>query len=68
MANEKVLLVDDEPAFTEILAQRMESRGVEVDTAANGRQALEKVAPRTAANSLPSWRADASLLTWLRAL
>jgi len=43
MANEKVLLVDDEAEFTEILSQRMESRGVEVDTAANGRQALEKV-------------------------
>ncbi len=43
MANEKVLLVDDEPEFTEILSQRMQSRGVDVETAANGREALEKV-------------------------
>jgi len=43
MANERVLLVDDEPEFTEALSQRMESRGVEVDTAANGREALERV-------------------------
>lgn len=42
MANEKVLLVDDEAEFTQILSQRMESRGVDVDTAANGREALEK--------------------------
>jgi DNA-binding NtrC family response regulator len=38
-----VLLVDDEPEFTQVLSQRMESRGVDVDTAAGGREALEKV-------------------------
>jgi DNA-binding NtrC family response regulator len=43
MANERVLLVDDEAEFTEILSQRMKSRGVDVDTAASGREALEKV-------------------------
>jgi len=43
MANEKVLLVDDEPDFTEVLSKRMESRGVKVDTAASGREALQKV-------------------------
>ncbi|MHC4177934.1 MAG: response regulator [Planctomycetota bacterium] len=43
MAKEEVLLVDDEQEFTQVLSQRMESRGVGVDTAANGREALEKV-------------------------
>lgn len=38
-----MLLVDDEPEFTQVLSQRMESRGVDVDTAAGGREALEKV-------------------------
>jgi len=42
MAREKVLLVDDEAEFTQVLAERMESRGVDVDTAASGREALEK--------------------------
>jgi len=42
MANERVLLVDDEVEFTQILSQRMESRGVGVDTAASGPEALEK--------------------------
>ena len=43
MAKDRVLLVDDEREFTEILSQRMESRGVDVDTAASGGEALEKV-------------------------
>jgi DNA-binding NtrC family response regulator len=34
--------VDDEVDFTEVLAQRMESRGIAVDTAGGGREALEK--------------------------
>jgi DNA-binding NtrC family response regulator len=42
MAKEKVLLVDDEPEFTQVLMERMESRGVDVDTAASGPEALEK--------------------------
>ena len=42
MAKEKVLLVDDERDFAEVLSQRMQSRGLGVDTAANGREALEK--------------------------
>ena len=42
MAKEKVLLVDDEVEFTEVLSKRMETRGVDVDTAANGPEALEK--------------------------
>jgi DNA-binding NtrC family response regulator len=43
MANEKVLLVDDETEFVEVLSQRLESRGMEVDTAAGGPEALERV-------------------------
>lgn len=42
MEKEKVLLVDDELEFTQILSKRMESRGVDVDTAASGQEALEK--------------------------
>ena len=42
MAKEKVLLVDDELEFTQVLSERMKSRGVDVDTAASGREALEK--------------------------
>jgi DNA-binding NtrC family response regulator len=42
MAKEKVLLVDDELEFTRVLSERMESREVDVDTAAGGREALEK--------------------------
>jgi DNA-binding NtrC family response regulator len=43
MAAEKILLVDDEVEFTHILSRRMQSRGVEVDTAASGPEALDKV-------------------------
>ena len=42
MTKERVLIVDDEIDFTEILSQRMEARGMAVDTAAGGREALEK--------------------------
>ncbi|NQT39599.1 MAG: response regulator [Planctomycetes bacterium] len=42
MANEKVLLVDDEREFTQILSERMVSRGVDVDTAASGSEAVQK--------------------------
>ena len=43
MPHEKVLLVDDEREFTEVLSQRMQSRGGAVETAGNGREALQKV-------------------------
>jgi DNA-binding NtrC family response regulator len=43
MTEEKVLLVDDDSEFTEVLSERMEARGVGVDTAASGPEALEKV-------------------------
>jgi len=39
----KVLLVDDEEDFREILAQRMISRGLDVDSAESGIKALEMV-------------------------
>jgi DNA-binding NtrC family response regulator len=42
MANEKVVLGDDELEFTEALSQRMESRGVDVETAGSGQEALDK--------------------------
>jgi DNA-binding NtrC family response regulator len=42
MAQERVLLVDDEQEFTAVLSQRMQSRGVVVDAVPNGREALEK--------------------------
>lgn len=43
MTEGRVLLVDDDPEFTGVLSERMESRGVGVDTAASGPEALEKV-------------------------
>ena len=39
----KVLLVDDEEEFTSLLAERMHSRGFEVDISSSGVKALEKV-------------------------
>lgn len=38
-----VLLVDDEEQFTEILSERMESRGYKVEVANSGLNAIEKV-------------------------
>jgi DNA-binding NtrC family response regulator len=38
---EKVLLVDDEAEFTEVLAERMTARGLRVDVADSGHAALE---------------------------
>ncbi len=43
MTKDQVLLVDDELEFTKALSKRMETRGIDVDTAASGREALEKV-------------------------
>lgn len=41
MRPDRVLLVDDEASFLEILAERMRSRGVEVTCATSGRDALD---------------------------
>ena len=38
----KVLLVDDEREFTDVLSQRMVARGLDVDVSADGYEALEK--------------------------
>lgn len=42
MRPDRVLLVDDEESFVEILAERMRSRGLEVSCATSGREALKK--------------------------
>lgn len=39
----KVLLVDDEEDFLSTLAERLETRGLKVSTAASGEQALAKI-------------------------
>ena len=39
----KVLLVDDEKDFLEIMAERMEARGIEVSTTTSAENALEMV-------------------------
>lgn len=43
MAQERVLLVDDETEFTELLAERMRNREMDVDTADSGEKAIEMV-------------------------
>lgn len=43
MATAKVLIVDDEKAFSEVLAERMQTRGFEVDTVESGMEALDQV-------------------------
>ena len=37
-----ILLVDDEEAFLKVLSQRLESRGMKVDTSTTGEAAIEK--------------------------
>jgi DNA-binding response OmpR family regulator len=46
MKPDRVLLVDDEENFVEILAERMRSRGVDVDFATSGRDALRMAQER----------------------
>jgi len=46
MSQSTVLLVDDEEDFVEVLAERLEARGLTVDTAGNGELALEKAGKR----------------------
>jgi DNA-binding NtrC family response regulator len=45
MESAKVLLVDDEKEFTDTLAERMRFRGLLVDVAGSGAEALEMVGP-----------------------
>jgi len=44
MNGKRILVVDDEPDIVEILRYNLEKEGYQVDTAANGKEALEKVA------------------------
>jgi len=41
--SERVLLVDDEEEFLDIMSERMRNRGMEVVTASSAREALEKI-------------------------
>lgn len=43
MDKKKILVVDDEPVFLDLLRIRLESKGYEVDTASSGKEALRKV-------------------------
>lgn len=43
MSQASVLIVDDEPEFLEVMAERMSGRGFEVFTAVNGAEALDKL-------------------------
>lgn len=47
MAHERVLLVDDEVDFTALLKERLESRGLNVETASSGLQAVGIVQKRS---------------------
>jgi DNA-binding NtrC family response regulator len=47
MPSTKVLLVDDEVDFVETLAERLRSRGMEVEVATSGAQAVDKVDERS---------------------
>lgn len=42
-----ILIVDDEPLIVQLMADMLEDEGYEVDTAANGAQALERIKART---------------------
>ncbi len=46
MTGDRVLLVDDEEEFVEMLAKRMKARGLTVDTAESGEEAIDKVERR----------------------
>jgi DNA-binding NtrC family response regulator len=46
MSESTVLLVDDEEDFVAVLAERLEARGLRVDTAGSGELALEKAGKR----------------------
>lgn len=41
--SERVLLVDDEEEFLDIMSERMRNRGMEVVTASSAKEALEKI-------------------------
>lgn len=43
MADERILLVDDEEEFVSTLAERIETRGAKVVTATSGQEAIDKI-------------------------
>ena len=43
MSKDKILLVDDEDSFVRTLAERLQARGLSVECAKNGREALNKI-------------------------
>ena len=43
MSLAKVLLVDDEPDFTDAISERLSSRGFSVEAASNGIEAVDKI-------------------------
>ena len=43
MGKKKILVVDDEPDFLEVMRLRLEANGYEVSTAPSGKDALEKI-------------------------
>ncbi len=47
MAKATVLLIDDEEDFTATLAERLETRGLDVDVSSNGPDAIERVHDKT---------------------
>jgi len=48
----EVLIVDDDPAVTAALVAAVEEHNLDTDTAANGRQALQKLCERTVTDNL----------------
>src|SRR3989339_592273 len=46
MDKKKILLVDDEPDFVELIKKRLELNGYEVASAVNGKEALEMITGR----------------------
>ena len=46
MSEANVLIVDDEKEFLETIGERLENRGFKVESAANGRDALELIGKR----------------------
>jgi two-component system alkaline phosphatase synthesis response regulator PhoP len=43
MAQERILIVDDEPHITELLRVNLDAAGYDVASAANGREAMERI-------------------------
>jgi len=47
MANDRVLLVDDEKSFVDVLQKRLNARGLKVDTSNSGEDAISKAQSQT---------------------